>query len=81
MTSGVVLFALIFGGYTAIALGLYFGLRAFKIIQEGCSQIEVLVGKLNLDVLKCFLVFNFAHPTELQSLIIETPVLIFINIG
>lgn len=32
MTSGVILFTLIFGGYTAIALGLYFGLRAFKII-------------------------------------------------
>lgn len=30
--SGVILFALIIGSYTAIALGLYFGLRAAKII-------------------------------------------------
>ena len=30
--SGVILFALIIGLYTAIALGAYFGLRAAKII-------------------------------------------------
>ena len=32
MIGGVLLFALIIGLYTAIAVGLYFGLRAAKVI-------------------------------------------------